>query len=318
MKSFNRYIFLLIAGCCMVLLPLSAKAQNTYSYSTINYDADTNTVSAYAETATDYNTQVYYGSKNAQSMVRDANGNLLATKASNTGVLSIDVSGNNSSSYTITSGHYLLASYQVYNSYSPCGNHQFYYYGYNDYYNYRNFFGTPSTPSVFGLYLFFGPGPQCYQSSPDDILGQTVSTVDVTAQPDVQYTTASIPGAQGSFQSGPGYQYADLNATASQCSPYATIALTVNYVFNYNVQQILGVTAKGFGSTSVSEWNVNSITHTENLSASPQTGQAVISVNNKNGGLTGTTYNKVQVTVKGKYSSGYTFSTLGSVHLNCP
>jgi hypothetical protein len=44
-----------------------------------------------------------------------------------------------------------------------------------------------------------------------------------------------------------------------------------------------------------------------------------MTVNNKNGGLTGSApYDAIQVTVKGRYNSGQSYSTLGSVHIQCP
>lgn len=317
MKTFHRHIYLLIAGCCMVLLPQSAKAQNTYSYSTISYNAETNTISSYAETMPDYNSQVYYSSPHAQSKIIDAAGNQLALQSTDSGSLSIEVSGNGSSSYTVLTGHWMSALYRQYYSNSPC-NGQFYYSAYNDYYNYQHFVPTPSIPNTFGFYLFYGPGPQCYQYSPNTVLGQSTATASVNGQPDVTYVNASIPGFQGNFESGGSVQFVDLIATASQCNPYTTFTLTVNYAFNYNVQQVLGVTAKGFGNTSVSNWHVNSVTYTNDLSTTPGTGQAVMVVNNKNGGMTDMTYNKIHVTVKGEYQSGHTFSTVGSVRIHCP
>jgi hypothetical protein len=45
----------------------------------------------------------------------------------------------------------------------------------------------------------------------------------------------------------------------------------------------------------------------------------MITVNNKNGGRTGNPpYNSIQVTVKAKYGSGVTYSTVGRVRIDCP
>lgn len=316
MKNPSQDILLLIAGCCLLLLSQNATAQNTYSYSTITYDAENNIVSSYGQTSPDYNSQVYYGSPQVQSKIVDANGNQLALQSSNTGTLSIDVSGNGSSSYTVLTGHWILSLYRVYYSYSPCDS-QYYYSAYNDYYNYRHFTETPSTPNIYGFYIFFGPGPQCYSYTSATILGQSTATVNVSLTPPVAFTTASIPGAQSNFQLVTGYQYASLNATASQCSPSTNLTLTVNYNLPQYTQEILAVTAKGFGSSSTANWYVSNVTHSDSLS-SPPNGQAVLTVNNKNGGQTDSTYNKIQVTVKGKYQSGETYSSVGSVHLNCP
>ena len=316
MKNLSQYILPLIAGCYLLLQPQNAKAQNTYSYSTITYDAENNIVSSYGQTSPDYNSQVYYGSPQVQSKIVDANGNQLAMQSSNIGTLSIDVSGNGSSTYTVLTGHWILSLYRVYYSYSPC-NSQYYYSAYNDYYNYQHFTETPSTPNAYGYYIFFGPGPQCYSYSSATILGQSTATVNVSLTPPVTFTMASIPGAQGNFQYVSGYQYVNLNATSSQCNPYTNITLTVNYNLPSNTQEVLGVTAKGFGSSSNANWYVSNVTHSDSLS-SPPNGQSVLTINNKSGGQTDSTYNKIQITVKGKYQSGATYSSVGSVHLNCP
>jgi hypothetical protein len=161
--------FLLLMIACWVLLPTEVKAQNTYGYSSINYDPDSNTITAYSETNPDYNTQAYYYNSYVNSTVKDASGNQLASQNA-LGSVSFSLSGNGSDSYTISSGHYMLLSYALSNVYSPCNN-QYYYYAYYDYYNYLNFNESPTPDGVVSLYLFFGPGPVCYTPSVDIVLG---------------------------------------------------------------------------------------------------------------------------------------------------
>lgn len=181
--------FLLLMIACCLFIPTGAKAQNTYGYSSINYDPDSDTITAYAETDPDYNTQTYYYNSHVSANIHDANGNVLAHQTGN-GSVSFSISGNGSSGYNIVSGHYMLLSYYQVNVYSQCNN-QYYYFAYYDYYNYQNFAESPSPDATFSFYGFFGPGPACYNPSPDDILGSSTDT-DVVAcgKPTGETTTA--------------------------------------------------------------------------------------------------------------------------------
>jgi hypothetical protein len=179
--------FLLLVVACCLFIPTGAKAQSTYGYSSINYDPDSNTITAYAETNPDYNTQTYYYNAYVSSTIHDASGNSLASQTG-LGSVSFSISGNGSSSWTISSGHYMLLSYSQYNCYSQCNN-QYYSYAYYDYFNYLNFVESPTPGATFSLYLFFGSGPVCYTPSPDIIFGG--STDSASAPPPLRIPFAS-------------------------------------------------------------------------------------------------------------------------------
>lgn len=138
--------------------------------------------------------------------------------------------------------------------------------------------------------------------------------------PAVTYKTASIPGSQDTFAIFGSNQTAHLTATASQCNPQSNFVLTVTFWLPHETREVFEVTMEGFGNTSVSEWHVDqgSVSHSTNLSVTPRRGDVIGTVNNKNGGQTGTTYNAVQINVKGKYNSGQTFTELASVRIDCP
>jgi len=74
----NLHFWLLMIACCL-LVPAGAKAQNTYGYSSIYYDPGSNTVTAYAESDPDYNTQTYYYNAYVGANIKDASGNVLAS-----------------------------------------------------------------------------------------------------------------------------------------------------------------------------------------------------------------------------------------------
>jgi len=176
MRRTNLQLWLLMIACCL-LIPTAAKAQNTYGYSSIYYDPDSNTITAYAVTDPDYATQTYYYNSYVTASVHDADGNVLANQTSPAGnpSLSFSISGNGSSGYDIVSGHYMLLSYSLVNVYSPCNN-QYYNYAYYDYFAYQNFVQSPTPDGIFSLYLFFGPGPVCYIPSGDIILGSSTDS----------------------------------------------------------------------------------------------------------------------------------------------
>ena len=149
----NLHLWLLVIATCL-FISTEAKAQNTYGYASIDYDANSNTITAYAETDPDYNTQIYYYNAYASANIHDASGNVLAHQQG-LGSVSFSLSGNGSSSYDIVSGHYMLLSYSQSNVYSQC-NSQYYNYAYEDYYNYQNFAESPTPDDTYSFYLFFG------------------------------------------------------------------------------------------------------------------------------------------------------------------
>lgn len=179
--------------------------------------------------------------------------------------------------------------------------------------------GIPGDTSVNGSWTadswFMGVNEHC-EYTPQEIIRDALCAV----APAVTYKTASIPGSQDTFGIFGVNQTANLTATASQCNPQNNFVLTVTYWLPQETREVFEVTMEGFGNTSVSEWNVdqNSVSHSTNLSVTPRRGDVIGTVNNKNGGQTGTQYNAIQINVKGKYHSGQTFSTPASVYIHCP
>jgi len=64
----------LIILSCAVLLCLfqSVRAQNTLTYATVDYDAETNKIYGYAYTEPDYSSGVYYQTAGVGGKLRDA------------------------------------------------------------------------------------------------------------------------------------------------------------------------------------------------------------------------------------------------------
>lgn len=186
-------VMLLVLTCC-AFFAHNAKAQDIYTYSDVTYDGSTNTVTGYAQTQGDYNTAYYYGTVFAQGMLKDANGTSLnsgtaSAYGSGTASLTIQASGDGSATYEMASGHYILLSYYVTNTWSAC-------YGYNtsgwyDFYNYYQTYYGEGNPDLWSYYDFFGPGPTCTVPSEDVILGGSSASV-TNGSDDVLYDTASL------------------------------------------------------------------------------------------------------------------------------
>jgi hypothetical protein len=324
MKNLRLTLLMLPVACCL-LLPQNIQAQHTYSYSATDYDALNNVVNGYGQTQLDYNTQVYYGYPSVQSKIMDANGNQLALQSSQTGSVALSVEGNGSSSYSIVSGHWMLAEYHVSYGYSPC-NGDFYDSAYDDYYNYEDFEATPSTLNIFGYYDFFGPGPPCFQYEPDQVLGQSTSTVDANALPAVEFTTAMLYNTSANFTYYSGYQSADLDATRSGqpiCGNLGyTFQLTVSFHLPDETASLLdppASSAKGFGGTNDADFLVTNTQLTNvNLGSTPKSGQMIVTAKTRTSYSMTPPYNGIQVTVSGRYGSGGVFSNVGTVHISCP
>jgi len=216
-------------------------AQDVYGYSTLSYDSSSNTITSNALTSMDYYTQVYYGMPSLQSKIIDANGNQLAVQSSQTGSLSFSVSGNGSSGYSILSGHWMLPYYREYNVYSVCNN-QYYSYAFVDYYNYQNFFSTPSPLNTYPLYDFRGVGPNCPYYSPDIVFGQSTDTIDpqIGSTP-ITFIDATEVGGSNSVAFTGGIPFASLNI--SSCGG-ERFGVKIRFRFND-----LGTTITNFNST---------------------------------------------------------------------
>ncbi|HEX8708794.1 MAG TPA: hypothetical protein VF723_11170 [Pyrinomonadaceae bacterium] len=177
------YIFSLglLLAACFFLAPQQASAQtpNTYTYSTIDFDDATGTILATGHTQADYQTGAYYQQTGAGLKIVDAaNGNQLAIQQKQVSGLTADVSAQTDAyadqEYKVLTGHYLLATYYVYNYYSQ-GQYRT---GYYDPYNYSYYEGQ--NISSYNDYTFYGPGPVIVsQYTSNKTLGQTKKTVKV-------------------------------------------------------------------------------------------------------------------------------------------
>jgi hypothetical protein len=190
----NRLILSIVIVCCCVGYAQTAKAQDIYTYSDVSYDSSTNTVTGYAQTQADYNSSIYYSYSFAGGSLKDAYGTALASgtasaSANNVATLTLQASGDGSTSYEMVTGHYLYISYYVTNTWSSCYGYAS---GWYDYYYYQSFF-SDGNPDLWGYFDFFGPGPACTYGSEDMILGETSASI-TNGTPDVFYDTASLMG----------------------------------------------------------------------------------------------------------------------------
>ena len=63
-----------------LLISAETQAQGVYGYSSITFDATTNTLTGYASTETDYSTAYYYDAE-VQAQIKDESGNVIATSS---------------------------------------------------------------------------------------------------------------------------------------------------------------------------------------------------------------------------------------------
>lgn len=321
MKLRQRIFAFLILSCC-IGVAVETKAQAVTGYTSIDYYESTDTLDAYSETDLDFYLADYYDPYVLLRIV-DENGNYVASRSATdtwgSGLISVEivVSGTTrGTTYTDTGYHRAIAALRDYSYHYP---YQWFYY---DNYNFTYFENRGIDAPWY--YYFLSPGFQeIHRTTAPIRLGSTHDSASVsTPGGDVVFKTAKIyQGAQGTFELVAGHQSTMVNATASQCNPSSNFTLTVDYTPPNDTNQIYQVTAKGFGNSSVANWYVDpaTINKNDNLSASPPTGTVSMTVNNKNGGQTGSgPYDSVQITVKGIYNSGQSFSTLASVHIQCP
>lgn len=310
-------------ACCLFLTQTSyAQNINTLGYATVDFDEENNIVYGYAFTEPGYSAGIYYNQTYVGATIFDANNNVVAAVPNHTAYGRAEISfqgpGTGNPPYTIKSGHMVFMTYYVSNYWDPY-TYQ-YRSGWLDYYYYSFYSpggaGYPTLAEVF--FDFLGRSPYTVSSSINRFLGNLLSEILGSAGPQVTFKVATIPGDQDSFSGIGSIQSADLIATSSLCNPYNNFTLTVTYDLAQSTQEVVSVVARGFGSTHNSNWYVQSVTH-QDVFTSPPHGEATIIVNNKNGGQTGNPpYNAIQVTVKGKFGSGTTYSTTGRVRINCP
>lgn len=154
MKPIKLPVLLIVLSIC-ILFSQQVKAADpyVYTYSSIDYDGQTNTVNAYAYSDPDYQTGAYYFRNNVTIKILDENNVQMATQTQevvNGSVdLHLEVSGNGSQEYTLKSGHWMLAYYYVNNYYQD----GYYVNGYLDNYNYLHFAGQVQDGYNYFYYL---------------------------------------------------------------------------------------------------------------------------------------------------------------------
>jgi hypothetical protein len=173
MKIYTILIGLIIACCLFSAQQVYAQTPNTYTYSTIDFD-----VLATGHTQADYQTGAYYQTTGAGLSLKDADGNQVASQQRQAYGLTVDVSaqtdGEADQQYEVDTGHYILATYYLYNYYYQ-GQYQN---GYDDQYNYTAVEGQ--NWGTHDAVIFYGNGPLVVsQYTNDMILGQTKKTVKV-------------------------------------------------------------------------------------------------------------------------------------------
>ena len=320
--SAAKIVLPLLGLLCVLVVATETRAQRASGYTSLDYYADTDTLDSYYETDMDDSLVGDYDAF-VSLRITDPSGNILCADSARdnagTGVISVGCSASGTTlntTYTAVGFHKPIANLWDYYSYYP---YRLFYY---DDYNFTSFEGRGISEPWY--YDFYSPGFQAVRRNTAPIsVGSTYDSDLVTTPPggSVAFKTAKIyQGTQGEFAYETGIQRAHLSATASQCNPSSNFTLTVNYNPPEETHEITQVTAKGFGNSSVSNWNVeaDTINNNYNLSSSPPTGTVSMTVNYKNGGRTRSPYDRIQVTVRGTYNSGQSFSTTGSVHIQCP
>lgn len=157
-----------------------ARAQTIGGYTSIDWDAATNTVDAYSETDEDYEVQSAYGAY-VSLTVRDQNGNLMGwDTASDDGtygyaVVEVQFSGTPNTTYFAWGLHKAYAEQYDYNyDYNQVYGTIFYY----DYYYFSSFESQGIIEPYY--FAFLGPGPTVTRPSPQIILGGTNDEASVT------------------------------------------------------------------------------------------------------------------------------------------
>ena len=299
----------------------STTAQTITGYTSIDYYEATNTIYAYSETYEDYEVQALYGvtvSLNVVDQNQTLCGYATASDNGTAGYAAVEVvfSGTPASTYTAMGVHKALAQAWDYDYSDYPYVHMVWY----DYYNFSDFATYGIQTPIF--YNFISTGPEVTRPTQPILLGGTHDDASVTTPGyEIGFSTAKInQGTPSSFSTPALVQEAHLTATSSQCDPYSNFTLTVNYTAPPETQDVDKVTAQGVGITSFREWHVDQTTINENFfpTHNPKDGTVTMTVNNKNGGQTGSTYDYIKVTVKGHYGSGSSFSTTGHVHIQCP
>src|SRR6266851_269827 len=113
MKKSFPMILLLVMFC--LLCAAKASAQDTLTYSTVDYDEETNTIFGYAYTQPDYSATIYYQTAFVGAGLKDGNDIQLANASKSCyscrAEVNLQASGNGNPPYKIQTGHYVFLSY---------------------------------------------------------------------------------------------------------------------------------------------------------------------------------------------------------------
>ncbi len=110
----TTYAVLTVAVICCLSFTQQAAAQNSLTYSTVDYDDQTNTLHGYPYTYPDYSASVYYSSTGVGGSILDASGNTIVNasqQAYGRSELFLEGTANGNPPYRIATGHYLAMSY---------------------------------------------------------------------------------------------------------------------------------------------------------------------------------------------------------------
>jgi len=325
MKGFTLITLTLAVVCCLCLTK-TAQAQNTLSYATVDYDAETNTIYGYAYTEPDYSAGVYYRTAHVSAKLRDGSGNELAYATNQvTGSRAevyLQASGNGNPPYKIQSGHVLIQSYYVYN-YWDSWNYR-YSSGYLDYYYYTYFLEGGGGP-VIDIPLFFqfgGRRPETVRGSPNLTLGQLLSTVPGLSNDTVNFKTVSVGTLSRVFN---GFNSADFplneaSGGSNLCHGSASNEFTLTFDFDLPQDaSSVFMDARSFVSeTAQSQFSRSGPLQFSNINLSnPKSGRVSVKVFRKRPS-SDFSDNKVRLTISGGLSGGGAYGNPGRVKLICP
>jgi hypothetical protein len=115
----KRSTYFILTAAVTLFFTQTIWAQNTLTYSTADYDDETNTVYGYSFTNPDYAAGLYYTQTYVGASISDANGTLIDSEskmAYNTRAeVYLEGPGTGNPPYKVSSGHYVFMSYYVYN-----------------------------------------------------------------------------------------------------------------------------------------------------------------------------------------------------------
>lgn len=321
----STLVILMLAVCCLSLTK-TAQAQNTLSYATVDYDAETNTIYGYAYTEPDYSAGVYYRTAHVSAKLRDGSGNELAyaTKqiTGSRAEVYLQASGNGNPPYKIQSGHVLIQSYYVYN-YWDSWNYR-YSNGWLDYYNYTYYLEGGGGP-VIDIPLFFqfgGRRPETVRGSPNITLGQLLTTVLAPSNDTVKFKTVSIGSLSRDFDD---FNNAELplneaSGGSNFCHGSASneFTLTFDFYLPPDASSVF-MDARSFVSeTAQSQFSRSGPLQFSNINLSaPKSGRVSVKVFRKRP-ASDFSDNKVRLTVSGGRSGSGAYGNPGRVKLTCP